>query len=264
LDTLALLCNLHADGPATLHRLRRAGFESVAALGSLDPAGLAAELGWSERAAERFLREAVLLRERVECADDDAPAERADADTNDAQDEVVELESTLLDELDGEAAEEESEPDEPDEGGDDEEAFPEELAAAAEPPAERVEAVLGAWRELDRVAPPAAPAAFVIPRPSPPPDLDLAAARVPELSPALVARLGELGIHSVRQLLARGELDLARAIPLAFTRLAHLRHGARRALAQAPSVPGAEVTVRAFQTFPAPPSEPFETAGPFA
>ncbi len=32
MDTLALLCNLHADGPATLQRLRRAGCESLAAL----------------------------------------------------------------------------------------------------------------------------------------------------------------------------------------------------------------------------------------
>lgn len=250
MDTLALLCNLHADGPATLQRLRRAGCESLTALRRLDPASLAEELEWSERTAERFLREAALLGQRVEQTEDEGPA---------PAEPEFELKSTLVEELDGEneeAEELEGEP-EPEE---------EEEDAGYAPPVERVAAVLGAWRELDSVAPPEDPRDFVLPRPAPAADERLAATRIEGLSRSLVARLAELGVSSLRGLVEAPALHLARTVPLGFTRLKHLQFLAARELERlAASVPaGRPPAGEPFQSFTPPPAEPFETAGPFA
>jgi len=65
MDTLALLCNLHADGPATLQRLRREGCESLEALLELEAPVLSRCLGSSEEVSRRFLREALVLAERL-------------------------------------------------------------------------------------------------------------------------------------------------------------------------------------------------------
>jgi hypothetical protein len=249
MDTLALLCNLHADGPATLQRLRRAGCESLAALRRFDTAGLAQRLDWSERTAERFLREAALLSQRAGETGGHEPAEPE-----------FELESTLVEELDGESGESEGIEDEPEEAPD---ADQEEAGYA--PPAERVAAVLGAWRELDSAAPPDEPGEFVIPRPAPAPDRRLDAARIEGLPLALVERLGELGIRTLRDLAGAPGLELARSIPLGFTRLRHAQFLAERELEfLAAAAPAEPVSARAFEPFTPPPVEPFETAGPFA
>jgi len=264
MDTLALLCNLHADGPATLQRLRRSGCESLGSLRRLDATRLAQTLAWSEHAAERFLREAALLHERVDGTGVEGELEPApqEAEVGLALGaEEPALEDTLLEELDGEAATSEAESEEP-LVAEHEEGPHEPLIAPAAP--ERLQAVLGAWRELDRVAPPGDPAAFVIPRPPAPPDLELVRAGLASLTPALAARLADLGVHSLRQFLEHRDLELARALPLPYTRLRHLRHQAERALeglaARAVTVP----SPAAFRAFTPPPSEPFETAGPFA
>lgn len=257
MDTLALLCNLHADGPATLQRLRRVGCESLAALRRLAPATLSEQLDWNERAAARFLREAALLCERVE-ADEAGDSELEDPE--------FELESELVVELDGASDESEVESEEADafeaEDADGEE--PEEAGYA--PPVERVEAVLGTWRELDRVAPPEEPGVFVIPRPEPPPDRALSEAGLAGLSAGLVARLDSLGVRTLRELVCARELELARNLPLSFTRVKHLQFLAARALEQlhvARPEPGPAHHER-FEVFTPPPVEPFETAGPFA
>ncbi len=253
MDTLALLCNLHADGPATLQRLRRAGCESLAALRRLDPASLSQQLDWNERVAERFLREAALLCERIE-------GDEASAD--ELEDPEFELESELVAELDGETDEAESE-----EEQELEEEFEDDQAGHAPSP-ERVEAVLGTWRELDRVAPPEDPAEFVIPRPEPLADRHLAEVRLEGLTLALVTRLSALGVHTLRDLVGARELELARALGLGFTRLKHLQVLAARELelvAPAPRpAPVAAARKEVFEPFDAPPVEPFETAGPFA
>lgn len=258
MDTLALLCNLHADGPATLQRLRRVGCESLAALRRLAPATLSEQLDWNERAAARFLREAALLCERIE-HDEAGGAELEDPE--------FELESELVEQLDGELDEAERESEDPaafqGEEGEDEEAD----EAGYAPPAERVEAVLGTWRELDRLSPPEDPASFVIPRPPPLPDRALAAARLAELPARLVARLEALGVRTLRELVDARELELARTLPLAFTRVKHLQFQAARALEQLGSVaPAASVPLPPvrYEAFTPPPVEPFETAGPFA
>jgi hypothetical protein len=241
MDPLALLCNLHADGPATLQRLRRAGCESLVALRRWTPADLAQRLEWNQRAAERFLREAALLGARVE-SEEQVPA--------------FELESTLNEELEDDANE-----GEPEELGEGEDALDETEPAAAADPA-RVEALLGTWRELDRVAPPQDPA-FLIPRPPPPVDLSLDGVALEGLSPALVRGLATQSVRTLRELLGANELELARKLGLGFTRLRRLRFLAERTLrtrsASTPLVPGARPSA-----FTPPPHEPFETAGPFA
>jgi len=261
MDTLALLCNLHADGPRTLQRLRRAGCESLAALRRFDPPSLAELFEWNVRTAERFLREAALLGERVEHTEDEGHA---------LGEPGFELESALVEELDGESEETESE-----EAEDEPESEQEEQAVGYAPPAERVAAVLGAWRELDSLAPPDSPAEFVIPRPAPAADQRLDATRIDGLSRPIVKRLAELGVSSLSELVEASGLDLARAIPLGFTRLRHVQFLAARELeaaAPAESVPPSPssphslsfIPREAFEPFTPPPAEPFETAGPFA
>lgn len=245
MDTLALLCNLHADGPATLLRLRRVGCESLASLRRLEAGALARELGWPEGMALRFLREARLLAERTE-----GPL-AAEAE------EVFELESTLVGELD--------------EGRDEIEELAPEAEEAPEPepleepePEAGVEALLGAWRELDRVSPPVEPTEFVIPRPPRARgDRRLEELALEGLSPELVARLAGKGVRSLVELCEAGELELSRALGLGLTRVKRLQFQARRALAEEPAAPAAGEVAR-FEAYNPPPAEPFETAGPFA
>ena len=65
MDSLALLCNLHADGPATLGALRRAGCQSLADLQRLSPQSLSELLQVPPAMARRLSREARILAERV-------------------------------------------------------------------------------------------------------------------------------------------------------------------------------------------------------
>jgi hypothetical protein len=65
MDAMALLCMLHADGPATLKNLRRAGCSSLEAIESMDEERLSKLLGAPAAAARRFAREARHLRERL-------------------------------------------------------------------------------------------------------------------------------------------------------------------------------------------------------
>ncbi|MEL6714163.1 MAG: helix-hairpin-helix domain-containing protein, partial [Planctomycetota bacterium] len=65
MDALALLCTLHADGPATLKRLRARGWTSLGALLASDADDLADGLGVGAPAARRLLREARMLAGRV-------------------------------------------------------------------------------------------------------------------------------------------------------------------------------------------------------
>lgn len=65
MDALALLCNLHGDGPETLRRLRAAGCLDLAQVGELPRAQLDRLLGRGSLAAERFRREGRLLEKRL-------------------------------------------------------------------------------------------------------------------------------------------------------------------------------------------------------
>jgi len=61
---LALLCNLYADGPTTLGRLRELGCESLEAVEALSTQDLGWALQADDEVCARFRREAGLLRER--------------------------------------------------------------------------------------------------------------------------------------------------------------------------------------------------------
>jgi hypothetical protein len=65
MDAMALLCNMHADGPATIKLLRRAGLSSLPDVTRARPERLADLLGVSPAYARRFAREARLLGERM-------------------------------------------------------------------------------------------------------------------------------------------------------------------------------------------------------
>ncbi len=66
IDRMALLCTLHADGPKTLRLLREAGCTDLDKLGTLGPDRLAKLLCLTPASARRFMREAGLLRERLD------------------------------------------------------------------------------------------------------------------------------------------------------------------------------------------------------
>jgi hypothetical protein len=66
MDTLALLCNLHADGPETLQRLRSAGWDTLEEIESVDVIALDQVLGVGQVRALRFQREARHLQRRLE------------------------------------------------------------------------------------------------------------------------------------------------------------------------------------------------------
>jgi hypothetical protein len=73
MESLALLCTLHADGPATLKRLRRAGCDSLESIGAYGAADLATLLEVPPAVARRLLKEARGLSFRLdEGALDDA------------------------------------------------------------------------------------------------------------------------------------------------------------------------------------------------
>ena len=79
MEALALLCTLHADGPATLQRLRRGGCPDLAAVEALPAEELARLVGISASAARRLAREATLLRERLAPGDADALLDQEEA-----------------------------------------------------------------------------------------------------------------------------------------------------------------------------------------
>jgi hypothetical protein len=233
MDALALLCNLHADGPLTLQRLRRTGLETLESLLELDADELADRIGWEERLSERFLREAWCLSER--------------------------LEEGLLDREDGESDQSELEASGyQDAGADDQDDADEAESldhAAAEPEVERV---LGAWRDLDEEDPPPpaelppAQEGYLLPAgraggtrgalassgtPAAPGAATGGLEELPEIDDALRARMVALGITSLDALAGARDLDLARGLELGYTRVARLQFLARRSLAARPARP---------------------------
>jgi len=238
MDALALLCNLHAEGPRTLQRLRRIGCETIAALEDTSPEVLARELEGDEAAALRFLREARLLAQRLVLSGPTDP----------------ELEPELEGDPDPiEAARSEEDGDE--------------SAADTLPPAppreelpERARAdvgrVLETWRALDQSEPPEAPRPYVVPRPPEPAgNRALDEVALDGLTPRLVARLAEAGILSLRGLEEAHTVSLARLVDLPFTHLRRLQFLARRATQRFAAEP-----------IPAPVASPDHpsSAGPFA
>lgn len=65
MDALSLLCTLHADGPATLQRLRGLGCGGLGAFLAMNADDLAEALGLEAAVARRLLREGRILAERL-------------------------------------------------------------------------------------------------------------------------------------------------------------------------------------------------------
>jgi hypothetical protein len=227
MDALALLCNLHADGPFTLQRLRRSGCDSLTVLLELAPVQLATHLDGSERTAQRFLREANLLTERLE---DEDPWEQEHAEEIEVDEPLLHggevEEEAELDETHGYDEEEEAEAEE-EEAEEEEEEEEEILDEAAEG---EIAHVLDAWRQVDDDAPPEDPVDYVVPRAAPPSAANKALdeLHLDGLDGALRERLGQVGILSLKGLVEASPLELARSLPLAFTRVKHIQFLAAR------------------------------------
>jgi hypothetical protein len=212
MDPLALLSNLHGDGPATLHRLRRHGYETLACLLDLKADELGALLGWELVRAERFLREARLLSGRLGEGllepEEDAHDARGRSGTNGALHTPAGEETLAADE------------EEP------EEVVPLELCAE----------VLDRWRELDAREPeqkdvlvPRAPA------PLEPARRGLAEAAIDGLDPVRVRTLLASGIASVEDLAACDDFDLHQRTGFPFTVASRLVFLARRMVQASPA-----------------------------
>jgi predicted flap endonuclease-1-like 5' DNA nuclease len=234
MDALALLCTLHADGPATLKRLRQVGCSTLEQIDSIEVARLAELLGASPAAARRFVREARSLSERV----GGGWLERDDSSARP---------------LASPARESHGVPVAPAEPGDD--------TALSLGDSALVERVLSVWRERDQVDSPAATAttsarasidrASIADRASAPivstAPLARAAASKPSvplhaltpgvidgLDAALCARLAEQGVDTLDALAEADALTLAKALDLGYTRVHRLQFQSARAIAQRP------------------------------
>jgi len=243
MDALALLCNLHADGPFTLQRLRRSGCESLGVLLELSPLELANYLDGNERTADRFLREAELLAERLEeerpwrseeparAADsalfeDDLLEEEEEEEPEDEEAYAYDEEDEDEEDAEEEEAEEEEEVYAYDEVDEDEEALEDDVVAGEA----EIGPVLDAWRDADLDSPPEDPVDYELPRLAAPAAANQALdeLHLAGLDADLKDRLREVGVLSLKGLLDASPLELARSLPLPFTRVKHLQFLANR------------------------------------
>ncbi|MFT7540205.1 MAG: hypothetical protein ACI9K5_001165, partial [Gammaproteobacteria bacterium] len=228
MDALALLCTLYAEGPSTLQRLHGGGCGSLAALLELEPEGLKECLGWNDRVAERFLREAWILAERLDAgwAEEELPAEQ-------------ERPSVAL-------VPEASRP-----------------RGRGTVPVDQTqrEQLLERWRALDSATPPAEIAleadsravSYVVPeritevpvRASTEPQSDPRLAEL-GLDPGHVARLESVGITTLDSFARRDGFELAQLLQVPFTRLQRLQLVARRMSPVAEAIPVDELVTLPF------------------
>lgn len=230
MDPLALLSNLHGDGPATLHRLRRHGCETLVHVRAFNAEELAGVLGWEAARAERFLREAQSLAGRLGEGLLD-PEEEHEVPRPRGEPERAPPAS-------GSPAAAEETPELEDEE------VPEELCAE----------VLERWRELDAREPGERTAAarapdereadnrdLLVPRPPPahePARRGLVESAIDGLDPARVKALLAAGISSVEELAACDDFDLHRRTGFPFTLASRLVFLARRAAQVSPGSVG--------------------------
>ena len=218
MDALALLCNLHGDGPVTLAALRDVGCEDLIGLEALGTSLLAELLGRDEAAASRFRREARVLRERIEGEVEESPAEES-VESVDLGAAVIAPQPPPLSEpmATHEVSVESSALDATERPGHE--------AAGDEGPGPVVSAVLERWQQLDSGAP--APSASDVLR-----DVQLSG-----LKPADVLALERAGVRTLAELAEADLLRLASTAQLPYTHLAHLAFLARKARADAGAQP---------------------------
>lgn len=213
MDALALLCTLHADGPATLQRLRAAGCGDLQAIQGLGAAGLGDTLGVPAAAARRLLREARHLAQRLE------------ADLLDREEGARAL--TEFTGLTGRRPAQAAHPARCTLGPQEADAQPLAQGPPARDRAGQEQAllarVLESWRNLEQEE---GAVGVLDPMncPEQPPvaardEARAGALRLEDLDAGIAAVLAASGVHSPAQLLRSDLLELARASGIAYTRL---------------------------------------------
>jgi len=274
MDPLALLCNLHADGAASLERLQRADCRDLGAIEALRELELAALLGEGPAFARRFQREAALLRARLgvdlleAVEEDDAPRAAVSAAPAEppapATPPPARTRAPRASSSESKAAPKASAAHKGSELGRRE-------LYAGKP---LMGAVLDAWRARDLVDP---PAAVVAPARGPNASSGedaLQPGQLDGLGSAELAQLARAGCTTRSALLAAGAPALARASGLALTRVLRWQFLARRSLASAtavaPAAPVAALPNAPGQVAPPLPSTgaadagALDASGPFA
>lgn len=247
MDALALLCNLHGDGPVTMAALRDIGCEDLLGLEAIGDQMLEQLLRRDSSGVARFRREARLLHERIEgeclVEVEPKPVELLEPEPS------VEVEAELIPASQSVA----------------DESSPAPQGQAGSPV---VDAVLELWRSFDQDSV----------------DLDHQGVQAPIEADAdteeLSAQLSEVEINGLRatelealagagivtlaQFAEADPLVLSRQIGLAYTHLAHLAYLARKLHQRAQGMIPAKAPsgVRGLQSISMPPDE--SAAGPFA
>jgi hypothetical protein len=247
MDPLALLSNLHGDGPATLQRLRRHGCDTLTLLLASSAGELAPILGWEPTRAERFQREADVLMRRLgdgildveeDASEPIAPEPRRPLHDLAADDDAAD---------DGDEGEEEPEEDAEEEMED-------------VPLSEQVrEEVLARWRTLDATEPMRTPDTLVPHTPSAPlaaPGHPLTGSGIDGLDPVRLRALQSAGITTLEELSTADDFELHRASRLPFTLVSRLTFLARRTAAKTAPKPVRQPAPR--------PVVRGDAAGPFA
>lgn len=296
MDALALLCNLHADGPTTLDELHRVGIRGLEDVTGAGPRGLVTELGWNDAAAERFVREANHLAARLgeTLADPEegtwAPVEpKTLLDDKKPKPEAAPtpVEPKASDEVQaiGEAISVFDDPVVPTRTDEREEeaATLNALAGTLErktdelraeelcdsTPRGGVDLVLRRWRELDDKTPPPAAQSTTGGAPaagSHQPQIEgtpFSSEVIGALERGSVERLAEMGIASLEELVETPALALSRGLRTGFSRANRLQFLARRALEREAAVQVEEARAKVEAEALPSPAAP-STAGPFA
>lgn len=246
MDALALLCTLHADGPATLKRLRQVGCSTLEHIESLELERLGELIGAAPAAARRFAREAKSLRERV----GGSWLEREDATASERASVAIAPHGV---------------PVTPVESGD--------APALSLGDVALVQRVLSVWRERDQVEPLApladaptpvistAPHARASAQRSSAPAPSLVPGQVDGLDESLCQRLAEHGIDSLDALAQADTLALAKTLDLGFTRVSRLQFLCARALGRSGSA-GERVVQRSASAKLSPSETPLRALAP--
>ena len=244
MDGLALLCNLHADGPLSLRRLRRAGVRTLDQLTGVPPASLVGLLRASPSQVGRFRHEAGLLRERLREAELEPEYPRQPSGPGElrrplaaptlGRPQAFDLEPTAAERGDAPALSPLPTP------------MP---APAREPPSARPEPP-----PVPSRAAPEAPSVGRehTPTPAAPPieGTVLRAGEVEGLDARTCERLVREGVRTYRSLIDLAGLSLARRSSIPYTRLLDLRYHARDFLARRFVGPGSILGTKTASTTP--------------
>ncbi len=249
MDGLALLCNLHADGPLTLRRLRQSGIRSLADLEKAPRESLGGLLRSSDHQARRFLVEASLLKRRT---DDERATSRPVASPSDGERPeqettrpgVVEASGPMREAFDSVEPKPKAEPiarkrpafelppnARRPQGFDTGPAVAEPVARASYVPVQ-----IPPDRSADK---PPAPSATRAPREEPGGIVEelqeqgtlLRSGQIPGLDSVVLEKLIAQGVRTYRSLVELASLALARRAGIPFTKLLDLRYHAGRFLA---------------------------------